>query len=217
MFGKKFPSGKKDFTRTNFQIKVPKVRVVKDGQNLGVMPTFEARKLAQEAGLDLVEVAPQAQPPVCQIIDYGKFKYDKSKKDKDKKSSPNKEKEISFRYVIDEHDLLTKANQAKKFLEKGFRVKLMVKFKARENAHRDQGFVAIKKCIELIGDMAVLDKPPTMEGGTVVARMDLNRQWKAKDEVRGSTTATTDDLGENLPSRISAPVTGSGRPAEANH
>lgn len=176
---KKFTSApRKDMVRSNFQIKAPKVRVVHDGKNLGIMPTFEARKLAQEASKDLVEVAPMANPPVCHIMDYGKFMFDKSKKEKDKKASQTKEKDIVFRYVIDEHDLLTKANQAKSFLEKNFRVRLVVKFKARENAHKEQGFTAIRRCIEMIGDAASVEKMPAFEGNTIVARLEKSRAIK---------------------------------------
>jgi translation initiation factor IF-3 len=171
----KFASERKDTVRSNFQIKAPRVRVIQDGKNLGIMQTFEARKLAQDVGLDLVEVAPQSQPPVCQIMDHGKFMYERSKKQKEKKSSQTKEKEIVFRYVIDDHDLQTKANHAKEFLEKGHKVKLVVKFKARENAHRDQGFVVMKKCIEMIGDIGVVERSPILEGKTVIARLESNK------------------------------------------
>lgn len=166
----------KSFVRKNEQIRVPKILLIKDGQNLGEYPPFEALKMARAEGLDLVEVAPKAKPPVCQIMDYGKFLYDQQKKKKAQRNSSQKEKEISFRYVIDDHDLETKANQARKFLEKGYRVKLIVKFKAREKAHKDQGFVVIKKCLELLEDVSKIDKPVGMEGANVTCRLEAKSE-----------------------------------------
>ncbi len=162
----------RNFVRKNEQIRVAKILLIKGDQNLGEYSPYDALKLAREEGLDLVEVAPNARPPVCQIMDYGKFLYDQQKKKKAQKNSTQKEKEISFRYVIDDHDLETKANQARKFLEKGHRVKLIVKFKAREKAHKDQGFVAIKKCIELLDNVASVYKPVAMEGANVTCRLE---------------------------------------------
>ena len=171
----------KDFVRCNERIRIPQVRVIHDGQNLGVMSNRDALLKAQELGLDLVEVSPNVRPPVCQIMDYGKFMYEKSKRKKDQKGTANKEKEIAFRYVIDKHDLETKAGQARKFLEKGYRVKLVVKFKAREKAHKDQGFKALKDLIALLEDVAEVEKEPGFEGHTVTARLD-KRKGKKKSE-----------------------------------
>lgn len=166
----------KKFVRRNEQIRVPKVLLIKDGQNMGTYPTFEAIKMAREEGMDLVEVSPNANPPVCSIIDYGKFCYEQQKKKKSQKGGQQKEKDISFRYVIDDHDLLTKANQARTFLEKGYRVKLIVKFKARENAHKDQGFVVIKRCLELLHDLVTPEKPPAFEGNQVTCCLEVKKQ-----------------------------------------
>ncbi|CAE7860220.1 unnamed protein product [Symbiodinium microadriaticum] len=169
---------KKDFVRHNHQIRVPNVRLVKDGENLGVVPVAQAQSEAKKAGLDLVEVAPNARPPVCAIMDYGKYMFERSKKAKENKASKQKEKEISFRYVISGHDLETKANQARKFLEKGDRVKLVVKFKKREKAHKNQGWDAIKNMIELLSDVAVVEKEPAYEGGNIAARLELKKESK---------------------------------------
>jgi translation initiation factor IF-3 len=165
---------KKDWVRHNEQIRIPRILVVQDGKNLGEMFTRDALALAREAGLDLVEVAPHSRPPVCQIMDYGKFMYDKSKKEK-QKAPQNKEKEIAFRYVIDQHDLETKANQAKDFLSKGMKVKLVVKFKAREKAHKDLGFEIIKKVIDLLQDVSSVELTPRFEGVNVIARLDVKK------------------------------------------
>jgi len=161
-----------NFVRRNEQIRVNKVLLVKDGQNLGVYPTSEALRMARDANLDLVEVAPQAKPPVCQIMDHGKYLYNQQKKTKNNRQASQKEKIISFRYVIDDNDLQTKANQIRKFLEKGYKVKIVVKFKSREKAHKDQGFTAIKRCIELLDDIAAIEKPMGMEGSNVTCRIE---------------------------------------------
>lgn len=163
-------SAKKTWVRHNEQIRILQICVIQDGKNLGTMFTRDALVLARSVGLDLVEVAPNVRPPVCRIMDYGKFMFDKSKKDK-KQSSGQKEKEICFRYVIDSHDLETKANQAKRFLEKGMKVKLVVKFKQREKAHKDLGFDILAKAIELLKDVASVETEPRHEGGQVIAKL----------------------------------------------
>jgi translation initiation factor IF-3 len=168
---------KKNWVRHNEQIRIPQILVVQDGNNLGVMQTRDALALARSVGLDLVEVAPHSRPPVCQIMDYGKYMFDKSKKEK-QKSTQQKEKEICFRYVIDEHDLETKANQAKKFLEKGMKVKLVVKFKAREKAHKDLGFDVLRAVIEKLKDVSSVEIAPKFEGANVMARLDVKKDHK---------------------------------------
>lgn len=165
---------KKDFVRYNDRIRVKEVRVVYQGNNLGIMATYEALRKARSYGLDLVEVAAQAKPPVCHIIDYGKFMYDKQKREKSK-APVKKEKEISFRYVIGDHDLETKANQARNFIQKGMKVKLVVKFKSREKIHKDQGFLVLRKLIEKVLDVASVEKQPTFEGHNVIARLDAKK------------------------------------------
>jgi translation initiation factor IF-3 len=169
---------RKDFVRRNEQIRVPQVLVVEDGRNIGVMATPIALAKARSMGLDLVEVAAKSKPPVCQIMDYGKFMFDKQKKEKDKSHNSPKEKEISFRYVIDENDLQTKANAAKKFLEKGSKVRVVVKFKAREKAHKDKGFEVLNKLVEMVLEVAELEKPPIFEGSNIVARLQAKKGIK---------------------------------------
>lgn len=164
----------KNSVRCNEQIRIPRVLLVQDGVNLGEMPTYVAAAKARDAGLDLVEVAPNARPPVCAIMDYGKFMYERSKKLKGK-SQIKQDKEISFRYVIDEHDLLTKANQARTFLQKGHKVKILVKFKQREKAHKEKGFEAINKILELLQDVASLEGNPGYEGANIIARLTLKK------------------------------------------
>lgn len=174
---------KKDWVRHNEQIRVPEILVVQDGKNLGKMATKDALALARAAGLDLVEVAPHSKPPVCQIMDYGKFMFDKSKKKA--KPATQKEKEVSFRYVIDEGDLTTKCDQIKKFIDKGFKVKLVVKFKHREKAHKDKGFEVLNKVIDRVKEVSSVEMAPRFEGGNVMARLDVKKEVKeAKKETK---------------------------------
>lgn len=163
----------KFFVRRNEGIRIPQVLLVEDGVKLGVFKTADALRMARDKGLDLVEVAPHAKPhPVCSIMDYGKYRFEmQQKKKKQEKNSGPKEKEISFRYVIDDNDLQTKVNQIKGYLEKGDRVKITVKFKGRENAHKDQGMVVIKQCLEALAEVADIEKQPSFEGGQITARV----------------------------------------------
>lgn len=177
----------KDFVRSNERIRIYEVLLIHDGQNLGVMKTQDALAKAIEVGLDLVEVAPNSRPPVCQIMDYGKYMYEKNKK---KKQHIVRDKEVSFRYVIDDHDLETKANQIKKFISKGHKVKIVVKFKAREKVHKDKGFVALDKLIAMLGDVVTVEKPPGFEGHCVTARLD-------KKEPKDGSSKTEKDSQEN--------------------
>lgn len=165
---------KKNWVRCNEQIRIPQICVIQEGKNLGTMNTRDALNLARSLGLDLVEVAPDVRPPVCRIMDYGKFMFDKSKKEKHQ-GSGQKEKEICFRYVTDQNDLMTKSNQAKKFIEKGFKVKLVVKFKQREKAHKDLGFEVLNKVIDMLKETCSVDAEPKFEGGNVVAKLDIKK------------------------------------------
>lgn len=154
----------------NDQIRHPQVLLVQDGKKIGVMSSRDAFLEARAQDLDLVEINPNANPPVCAILDYGKFLYEKNKA---KKSATvvTKEKEIDFRYVIADHDLMTKANQAREFLGKGYFVKLVVKFKAREKAHKDQGWVVLKKVLELLEDVGTVLSGPSMDGNSISAKL----------------------------------------------
>ena len=140
---------REDQNRVNWQIRVPQVRVVRDEEQLGVMPTDAARKMAMDDGLDLVEIAPTAKPPVCRIMDYGRFKYEQNIKKKEaakkQRESQVQLKEIRLRPAIQDHDIETKINQAKKFIEEGCRVQFNLQFKGyRELNHKDQGFTVMQ-------------------------------------------------------------------------
>ena len=155
----------KNQQRINEQIRISPVRVITDdGQQLGVLPTIEALAKAREAGLDLVEVAPDAKPPVCRIMDYGKFKYQQSKRQNKSKSHQMKVKEIRVRPKTGDHDIQVKVDHARKFLERKDKVLITVMFKGRERAHVDEGRRVIEGMIEQLADVGKADKPPMQQG-----------------------------------------------------
>lgn len=158
---------RKDQIRVNRQIRSRTVRVVgQDGSQVGIMDLNQALDLAAEAKLDLVEIAPQADPPVCRIMDYGKFKFEQSKKQKDMKQKQKtmQVKEMKFRPRIDDHDFMTKLRHIIKFLENGDKVRAFVHFRGREMAHKDIGLRLLERVVELTEEIAVVEKRPTMEG-----------------------------------------------------
>ena len=133
---------------------------------IGVIPTAEAMSIAREAGLDLVEVAPNERPPVCRIMDYGKFKYEQKKKQsKNQRQHQVQVKEIRLRPKIGDHDIQFKVKRAREFLSDRDKVKLSVLFRGRENAHRDRGEEILREIIAALDDIAKVEKPPGMEGG----------------------------------------------------
>lgn len=151
----------------NGQIRDKEVRVIaENGDQLGVMPVKEAMKLAQEAELDLVKIAPKAQPPVCKIIDYGKYRYELARKEKEakKKQKTVEVKEVRISPNIDTNDLNTKVNNAKKFIAKGNKVKVTLRFRGREMAHMQQSKHILDDFAEMLADVAVIEKPAKQEG-----------------------------------------------------
>jgi len=143
------------------------VRVIDDeGQPIGIMPARDALTLAQEKGLDLIEVAPQAQPPVCRIMDYGKYKYEQGKREREqhKKSRQQEIKGIKMRPVTQEHDFQVRVKHTQEFLEKGDKVKVNIQFKAREITHPEIARKLMDKMILAIADHAIIEKPPSLEG-----------------------------------------------------
>jgi translation initiation factor IF-3 len=153
--------------RINEQIRVREVRLIRDeGEQQGIMPTLEALGIAKEQGLDLVEVAPQAVPPVVKILDYGKFKFENEKKVRDSKKKQKllKLKEIRMQPKIDEHDLDFKSKHVKEFLAEGNKVKVTVRFRGRELAHTELGLDVLKDVLRRIEGDYIMDKPPAMEG-----------------------------------------------------
>ncbi|MEZ5949637.1 MAG: translation initiation factor IF-3 [Planctomycetaceae bacterium] len=153
--------------RLNEQIRISPIRVVSnEGEMLGVIETAKALALALESGLDLVEVAPNERPPVCRIMDYGKFKYEQKRKaSKNTKVHQTQLKEIRLRPKIGEHDIEFKMKKARDFLAHRDKVKLTVMFKGRENAHHERGRDVLNSIVADLEDIAKLEKPPGMESG----------------------------------------------------
>ena len=151
----------------NEQIRDREVRLVgEDGEQLGIMPTSKAQAMADAAGLDLVKIAPKAQPPVCKIIDYGKYKYEQIRREKEarKKQKIVEIKEVRMSPNIDTNDLNTKIAAARKFHEKGNKVKVSIRFRGREMTHTQQSLPTMEDFAAQLSDIAVVEKPPKMEG-----------------------------------------------------
>jgi translation initiation factor IF-3 len=151
----------------NEQIRDREVRLIgENGEQLGIMSSKDAYKMAMDAGLDLVKIAPKAEPPVCRIIDYNKYRYEQMRKAKEaKKNQKTSElKEIRLSPNIDDNDLSTKANAARKFISKGDKVKVTLRFRGREMAHVDLGKQILDTFFSKVEDVAALDKPTKMEG-----------------------------------------------------
>ncbi len=156
--------------RRNDRIRAAEVRVIgPEGTNLGVMPPRKALELAQKVGLDLIEVSPAARPPVCRILDFGKFLYEESKKAKETKQHSTKLKEVKFRVSIGEHDFETKLRRAENFLHHGNKVKLTLQFRGRENEHRELGFNRVNLAKDELAGVSTADSPPKLVGRQVTA------------------------------------------------
>ena len=157
--------------RINHRIRVPEVRVVgADGGMLGVMSTEEARRIAQEQGLDLVEVNPKAEPPVCKILDFGKFKYEEQKKKNEarKKQKVIEIKEIKLRPTIDDNDYNIKMRAMQRFLQEGDKVKVTLRFRGRELAHQELGMAVLVRVRDDLDEVAKVEQMPKMEGRQMV-------------------------------------------------
>lgn len=155
----------------NEQVRDREVRVISsNGEQLGIMSSKEAMKLAREAELDLVKIAPNAKPPVCKIIDYGKYRYELARKEKEakKKQKTIDVKEVRLSPNIDKNDLNTKINQARKFLSKGDKVKVTLRFRGRELAHVNSSKVILEEFAEQLSDVAVVDKQLKFEGRSMI-------------------------------------------------
>ena len=154
----------------NEQIRDREVRLIgADGEQLGIVSSREAQKIADEAGLDLVKIAPNAKPPVCKVIDYGKYRYELARKEKDakKKQKTVELKEIRLSPNIEANDLNTKMNAAKKFLTKGNKVKITLRFRGREMAHMNSSKHILDDFAEKLSDIAVVEKAPKVEGRSI--------------------------------------------------
>ncbi|MCI9047088.1 MAG: translation initiation factor IF-3 [Hungatella sp.] len=162
----------------NEQIRDKEVRLIgENGEQLGIMSSREAMQLAREAELDLVKIAPTAKPPVCKIIDYGKFRYEQARKEKEakKKQKVIEIKEVRLSPNIDTNDLNTKTSAARKFLEKGDKVKVTLRFRGREMAHMSKSRHILDDFAEVLSDIAVVDKPSKVEGRSMVMFLTAKR------------------------------------------
>lgn len=162
----------------NEQIRDREVRVIgQDGAQLGIMSASEAMRLAREAELDLVKIAPAAKPPVCKIIDYGKFRYEQARKEKEakKKQKTIEIKEVRLSPNIDDNDLNTKVSAARKFIQKGDKVKVTLRFRGREMAHVQSSKRILDVFAERMADIAVVEKAPKMEGRSMTMFLTVRR------------------------------------------
>ena len=158
-------------TQINEEIRHREVRVIdSDGTQLGIMPIAEAMRLADEKNTDLVKIAPQAKPPVCKIMDYGKYRFEQAKREKEAKKNQRviEIKEVRLSLNIDTHDFETKANQAIKFLKSGNRVKVSIRFRGREMAHPENGLVTMSKFAEAVSEYGTVEKPAKLEGRSML-------------------------------------------------
>ncbi len=164
------PVREADGPRINREIKAKEVRLINyNGENLGVVPTQEALKIAQEVGLDLIEISPQVNPPVCKVLDYGKYKYEMQKKKNEAKKNQKvvSIKELKLRPMIEAHDYEVKLKQAKKFLSQGDKVKFTMRYKGREMSANDMGKEILNKLIEDLEGLCKVDAAPKAEGKQV--------------------------------------------------
>jgi len=204
-------------------IRVREVRVIDDeGQQLGVIQTADALALAQERGLDLVEVAPTAVPPVCKILDYGQYKYEIQKRERETKKKQKSQtfKEIRFRVKIDTHDLATKTRRASEFLDDGDRVKVTVQFRGRELNHPQLGRNLLDKAAEMIGDHGVIERPPLMEGRSLFIVMappaaKADRREGEVGATDGADATGGETIGEALQAKGQVPEVAEEPPAAA--
>ena len=183
--------------RRNHRIKVPQIRVISpEGRQLGVMDTAKALAIAVQFNLDLVEVAPNAQPPVCRIMDFGKYVYEEQKKHAHSKPAAGKIKEIEFTVRIEKGDFLTKLRHAEEFLDHGNKVKLRLKFRGREMAHTEMGFEMINKAIKELETMGHPDSDPKLAGKQInlmITPHPINKR-KPKFHVRAADHKPNDAL-----------------------
>lgn len=156
--------------QTNSQVRDREIRLIgSDGQQLGIMSAYEAQRIADEDGLDLVKISPNSVPPVCRIMDYSKYKYEQNKKEKEMRRNQKtiEIKEVWLSMTIDIGDLNTKANIARKFLQDGNKVKATIRMRGRQQAYAAQGVEVMRKFAEILSDVSKIDKQPTTEGRNI--------------------------------------------------
>ncbi len=157
--------------RVNDQIRISPIRLIDaDGEQVGIISLDEARERAADAGLDLVEVAPDARPPVCRLMDYGKYKYEEARKAREakKKQHTMQVKEVKYRPGIEEHDYAFKTRHVRRFLEDGDKVKVTMMFRGRQLSHPELGLEVLEKVVEDVNDLGKIESQPTREGRTMI-------------------------------------------------
>jgi translation initiation factor IF-3 len=186
-------------------IRIREVRVIDDqGEQRGVMATADALALAQEKGLDLVEVAPTAVPPVCRILDYGQYKYELQKREREQKKKQKSQtfKEVRLGVKVDVHDLQTKARRAAQFLDHGDRVKVTVRFRGREISHANLGRDLLLRTAEIIADHGVIERQPLLEGRSMYIIMaPIEKRPEKKTDAGGAESAPN---GETIGDAVAA-------------
>ena len=166
--------GTKTTLRANEQIRVPQVRLIDENNvQVGIVETYEAMRRAREAGMDLVEVAKTEHPPVCRIMDYGKFKYHQKKKVQ--KHHEQQLKEVRLRPKTDDNDRSIKLNRALKFLSKGDKVQFTMQFRGRERAHREVGVIILRRVVDELGELVKVERPPGMDGRHMIMIASPNK------------------------------------------
>ena len=182
-FNPRFNKEQQQEHRTNHMIKVPQVRLVGENIEVGIYSTAEAQKIANDQGLDLVEISPQADPPVCKVIDYNKFLYEKKKREKDMKakSKVSEVKEIRFTPNTDDHDFNFKSKHAENFLKDGNKVKAYVQFKGRAIMFKERGELLLLKFAERLVEVGTLESMPKLEGKRMFAIFAPKSQKKNKN------------------------------------
>jgi translation initiation factor IF-3 len=171
--------------RINRAIRVPEVRLIdEDGAQLGVVPTVQALEMARQKDLDLVEVAANAVPPVCKLLDYGRFKYETTKKEREAKKNQHSVelKELRLRPGTDDHDVDVRARSARRFIEEGHKVRLLVRFRGREAAHPEIARGQIDRIVKSLQDIAIVEQGPMMEGRAMFAVLSRSRSAAAAAE-----------------------------------
>lgn len=182
--------------KVNREIRAPKVRVISHtGEQVGIIPLYEALAMAEEQELDLVEIVPGSVPPVCKIMDFGKFRYDQSKREKENKKATHqiKVKEVKLKPGIDGHDLQTKTRQAEDFLNKGFKVKITCSFRWREMLHPEIGQQIINEMCQELKGISAVESPMAMMGRTLIVILASTVKKKKESSKQSSSTGSAQE------------------------
>ncbi len=180
--------------KVNREIRAPKVRLISHaGEQVGVLPLYEALAMAEEQGLDLVEIVPGSSPPVCKVMNFGKFRYDQSKREKENKKASHqiKIKEVKFKPNIDVHDLTTKTRQAREFLISGNKVKITCTFRGREMAHPEIGEKIVQTVCQELEDISIAESPPKMMGRMLLVVLAPGAKKKKEGTKQNSVEEST--------------------------